>query len=220
MMSVSVAQEWTKWLTELRHLEECTVMWCLKPLDFGEVTKAQLRHFCDASETGYGVVTYLLSQNRCSQVHSAFVMGKARVAPLRSVTIPRMELVAATMASRVDVLWRKELHMHLTDSVFWTDSASVLKYIRNETSRFKVFVANRVSEIRKASQPSQWRYVETASNPADVASRGVKADGFLKHATWASGPHFFLQPESEWPVSPDDVHQLPSDDPEVKRTAG
>lgn len=57
-----------------------------------------------------------------------------------------MELVAATMASCMDVLWRKELHMHLTDSVFWTDSASVLKYIRNETSRFKVFVANRVSE--------------------------------------------------------------------------
>lgn len=113
----SVAQEWTKWLKELRHLEKCTTKTCLKPLDFGEVTKAQLHDFCDASETGYGVVTYLLSQNTHSQVHSAYVMGKARVAPLRSVIVPRMELVAATMASRMDVLWRKELHMHLTDSV-------------------------------------------------------------------------------------------------------
>lgn len=59
-----VAQEWTKWLNVLRHLEKCTIMKCLKPLDFGEtLTKAQLHHFCDASETGYGVVTYLLSQN-------------------------------------------------------------------------------------------------------------------------------------------------------------
>ncbi|XP_042264714.1 uncharacterized protein LOC121895540 [Thunnus maccoyii] len=84
-------------------------------------------------------------------------------------------------------------------------------------TRFRVFVANRVSEIRKASHPSQWRYVETASNPADVASRGVKVDTFLKNATWVSGPHFLLQPESEWPVSPDDALQLPSDDPEVKK---
>lgn len=88
----------------------------------------------------------------------------------------------------------------------------------NETSRFRVFVANRVSEIGKASQLSQWRYVETASNTANVASRGVKVDAFLKNATWVSGPRFLLQPDSEWPVNPDNVHQLPSDDPEVKKS--
>lgn len=215
----SVAREWTSWLNELCYLEKCNLMRCLKPLDFGELTTAQLHHFCDASEDGYGVVTYLLSQNAHSQVHSAFVMGRARVAPLKSVTIPRMELIAATMASRMDILWRKELHMRLQDSVFWTDSASVLKYIRNETSRFKVFVANRVSEIYKASQPSQWRYVETAGNPADIASRGVKIDVFLRNTIWMSGPDFLLRPKSEWPVGYDDIPKLTSDDPEVKKTA-
>ncbi|KAK0138081.1 hypothetical protein N1851_025745 [Merluccius polli] len=75
-------------------------MRCLKPLDFGEVTTAQLHHFCDASEDGYGAVAYLLSRNAQSQVHSAFVMGKARVAPLKPVTIPQIELIAATMASK------------------------------------------------------------------------------------------------------------------------
>lgn len=59
------------------------------------------------------------------------------MAPLKAVTIPRVELIAATMLSRTDVLWRQELHMNLQDSVFWTDSASVLKYIRNEISRLK-----------------------------------------------------------------------------------
>lgn len=145
------------------------------------------------------MVTYLLSHNAHSQVHNAFVMGKARVAPLKSVAIPRTELIAATMASRIDALWRKELHMNLQDSVFWTDSASVLKYIMNQTSRFGVFVANRVSEILKASQSSQWRYVDTASNPADVASRVSKVHAFLKNATWMSGTRFLLQPESGWP---------------------
>ena len=59
----SVAQDWTSWLDELCHLEKCNIMRCLKPLDFGEVTTAQLHHFCDVSEEGYGVVTYLLSRN-------------------------------------------------------------------------------------------------------------------------------------------------------------
>lgn len=70
--------------------------------------------------------------------------------------------------------------MDLFDYVFWTDSSSVLKYIKNEMSRFKVFVANRVSQILKASCPTQWRYVDTASNPAHIASRGVKVDVYFR----------------------------------------
>lgn len=191
----------------------------MKPLCFGDVVTAQLHHFSDASQDGYGTVSYLLLKNQHSVMHSAFIMGKARVAPLKSVTIPRMELIAATMASRMDILWRKEMHMDLLDSVFWTDSTSVLKYIRNETSRFKVFVSNRVSQILKVSSPEQWRYVDTASNPADMASRGVKVDVFIQNTTWVSGPHFLLHPESEWPVNKEDVNYLSPEDPEVKNVA-
>lgn len=132
----SVVKKWTTWLQELHHLESFVLARCLKPPNFGNITKAQLHHFCDASQDGYETVTYLLLHNMYSQVHCAFIMGKSRVAPIKSITIPRMELIAATMASRMDVLWKKELHLKLQDSVFWTDSASVLKYIKNETSRF------------------------------------------------------------------------------------
>lgn len=114
------------------------------------------------------------------------------MAPLKSITIPRMELTAAVVASRMDKLWKKELQMPLQESVFWTDSTSVLKYIRNETSRFKIFVANRVSEIHSLSNSSQWRYVNTSSNPADLASRGAKVESFLKTDTWVSVPSFWL----------------------------
>ncbi|KAK7922690.1 hypothetical protein WMY93_009592 [Mugilogobius chulae] len=92
----------------------------------------------------------------------------------------QMELIAATMASRMDVLWKRELQMDLLESVFWTDSESVLKYIQNETSRYKVFVANRVAQILKVSKAAQWRYVDTACNPADIASRGAKVEALLK----------------------------------------
>ena len=214
----AVSIKWRKWIQGLHLLSNFKMERCVKPLDFGNVITAQLHHFCDASQDGYGSVTYLLLQNENHQKHSAFIMGKSRVAPMKAVTIPRMKLVAATMVSRIDALWRKELHMDLQESVFWTDSISVLKYIRNETTRFKVFVANRVAEILKFTHQDQWKYVDTGSNPADAASRGVKVEKFLKDSAWKSGPHFLCQSESEWPVYPEEVTHLTFDDPEIKNT--
>jgi len=216
---VAVAQEWIDWLKELHHLEGFSIRRCLKPLNFGEAATAQLHHFADASEVGYGTVTYLLLRNEHSHIHSAFIMGKSRVAPLKPVTIPRMELIAAVVAARMDKLWRKELRLQLQDSVFWTDSTSVLKYIKNETSRFRIFVANRVSEILKVSDASQWRFVNTAHNPADLASRGAKVEPFLNNKTWISGPSFLLQSEEDWPDNPDELQELPPGDREVKVSA-
>ena len=80
-------------------------------------------------------------ENKTNAVCS-FIMVKARVAPLKPVTIPRMELIAATVAVRVDRMMQKEIELSLEPSVFWTDSTSVLKYINNETSRFTTFVTN------------------------------------------------------------------------------
>ncbi|CAM4597167.1 unnamed protein product [Leuciscus chuanchicus] len=216
---LAVAQEWIDWLKELHQLEGFSIRRCLKPLNFGKAATARLHHFADASEEGYGAVTYLLLRNEQSQMHSAFIMGKSRVAPLKPVTIPRMELIAAVVAARMDKLWRKELRLQLQDSVFWTDSTSVLKYIKNETSRFRIFVANRVSEILKVSDASQWRFVNTAHNPADLASRGARAEPFLNNETWISGPSFLLQSEEDWPVNPDELQELPPGDPEVKVSA-
>ncbi|TKS69341.1 hypothetical protein D9C73_003405 [Collichthys lucidus] len=130
-----------------------------------------------------------------------------------------MELTAAVVAARMDKLWRRELRMELEDSVFWSDSTSVLKYIKNETSRFRVFVANRVSEILRMSNPTQWRYVPTTYNPADLASRGVRVESFLKDEMWVCGPPFLLQPKETWPVDPDDLGKLTAGDPEVKVSA-
>ncbi|KAL4008509.1 hypothetical protein ACER0C_002361 [Sarotherodon galilaeus] len=215
----AVMQEWTIWMQELYKLEEFKVDRCFKTNSFGTVKTAQLHHFADASEDSYGTVTYLLLKNERDQAHCAFIMGKARVAPLKPVTIPRMELTAATLASRMDVMWKKELQMELKDSVFWTDSTSVLKYINNKTTRFRTFVANRVSEIVKVSNAQQWRYVDTDNNPADLASRGLTVQSFLKNKqTWLSGPPFLLLPQEEWPQNPDEVNQISSNDAEIKTT--
>lgn len=186
------------------------------PKDFGKVTVAQLHHFCDASEVGYGWVSYLrLLSNQ--DVSVAFVMGKARVAPLKQITIPRLELAAAVLAVRMDKMLKAELDMKL-ESVFWSDSMTVLQYIANRTKRFKTYVANRISIIHELSKVEQWRHVSSKLNPADVASRGLRADGFLSSGEWIKGPQFLFKRPSHWPgkVNMQDMEEALGDDPEVK----
>ncbi|XP_028317687.1 uncharacterized protein LOC114472566 [Gouania willdenowi] len=219
-MPEALTKQWQKWLASLHQLANFEVKRCLKPTSHGETTYAQLHHFCDASETGYGTVTYLLSKNDQGQVFSAFIIGKARVTPLKPVTIPRLELTAATVSVKMDTVMTTELDLDLKDSVFWTDSTSVIQYLKNETARYRTFVANRVATIRESSNISQWRYVNTFVNPADFASRGLTVEAFLKEKTWIMGPDFLTKSESEWPETPDNILCQPlCNDPEVKEAS-
>ncbi|XP_048014093.1 uncharacterized protein LOC125246975 [Megalobrama amblycephala] len=210
VIPIKYVQRWRNWLEDLYGLDKCETKICLKPVEFGEVTLAQLHHF-SASEEGYGVVSYLLLHNSQSIVHLAFLMGKARVAPVKSIIITRIELTAATLASRMDRLWKSDLRMKLQDSVFWLDSTAVLKYIQNESSRFKCFVANRVSEILRASSEAQWRYIGSANNPADFASGG------LKEQMWTFGPPFLTRSQEEWPNNPINLEKSFVQDAEIKQ---
>ena len=171
-------KQWSEWFQDVQKMDEFKVERCIKPRDFGVPVSAQLHHFSDASQVGYGTVSYLRLE-KDHKIQVAFLMGKARVAPLKQTTIPRLELTAAVLAVRIDKMLRKELQLMLEKSVFWTDSTTVLKYIANETKRFHTFVANRTSVIREASDIEQWRYVSSKENPADDTSRGMKAQDFL-----------------------------------------
>ncbi len=111
-------------------------------------------------------------------------MGKSRVAPLRSVTIPRLELNAAVVSVRVSSLLRKELNFDCDEEFFWTDSNVILGYINNELKRFLVFVAIRIKHIRDNSSPSQWHHVDTHDNPADSASRGLTVNQLIETSSW------------------------------------
>lgn len=91
---------------------------CIKPKDFGAPIHSQLHHFADASKDGDGTVTYIRLQNSRSKVHVAFLLGKARVTTLKSVTVPRLELIAAVLAARVDVMLKSELQLQFDQSVF------------------------------------------------------------------------------------------------------
>ncbi|XP_028408800.1 uncharacterized protein LOC114531376 [Dendronephthya gigantea] len=152
------------------------------------------------------------------RIHCSFVMGKSRLAPLKSVTIPRLELLAAVVAAKLDKTIKKEIDIPIKDSFFWTDSTCVLSYILNEEKRFNTFVANHVSAIHNVSSPSQWNHVDTKSNPADDASRGLEIEDLLKNKLWLEGPEFLGKTKDYWPkLKQAEVLEVKEGDPEVKK---
>ena len=206
---------WLSWLEDLQKLEQLSVDRCLKPPSFGKVVSVQLHHFSDTLQQGYGAVSYLRFLDDKDPINCSFVMGKAVTAPLKTVTIPRLELSAAVVASRLDKILRKEIDIPVDESVFWTDSTCVITYIQNNEKRFHTFVANRIAIIQDATSPSPWRYVNSEGNVADDASRGLTMDSIISKNHWINGPDFLWEPESRWPVQP--VTQMSDDDPEIKR---
>ena len=116
-------------------------------------------------------------------------MGKSRVAPLKQITIPRLELSAALVAVKVSTMLNVELSYKNIVDIFWTDSTVVLGYISNDSKRFQVFVANRVQQIRNVTSLEQWNYVESEDNPADDASRGLTAEQLVGNIRWLKNIH-------------------------------
>ena len=148
-------QQWRPWVTSLHGVRELRFPRCLKPQAFDDAA-IQLHPFSDASAQGYGCSSYLRCVNKYGQVHMQLIMSKNKVAPLKTCTLPRLELQAAVLSIKVDGLLKRELELPVIQTYFWSDSEIVLKYINNESRRFHVFVANRISFIRQHTDQQQW----------------------------------------------------------------
>ena len=207
--------QWEKWRAELPVLERLRIARCHKPQEFDEIKNAKPHHFSDASQNGYGQWSYLRLVDVKDRVHCSLAMGKSRVTPLKPITIPRLELTAALVSSKISCMLRTELEYEPMKEFFWTDSKTVLGYINNDSRRLHIFVGNRVQEIREKTSPNQWHYVGTKSNPADIASRGAGAQELIDNPLWWNGPEFLWSSLEDWNFV-DEIPSIPPDDPEVK----
>ena len=130
--------------------------------------------------------------------------------------MPPLELNAATLAVKLDGMFHKELELPITSSVFWTDSTSVVRYIRNNDKRFHTFVSNRLTVIHDGSSVDQWRHVDSKRNASDVATRGLSAKALLSDEKWKQGPEFLWLEESSWPKFPASLETSSQNDLEIK----
>ena len=128
-----------------------------------------------------------------------FVVAKPLIVPLKVITVPRLEMVAAVIGIRLSKFVGSNLDMLLKEHVFWSDSKNVICWLRNESRRFKPFAANRVGEIYDSVSPTQWRHVPGKYNPAEKATRGLTAKELVNDKEWLFGPSFLYEDPSKWP---------------------
>lgn len=194
-----IAEKWTAFWTEIKHLEQFRIdRW----LGTCREAKIQLHGFSDASAAAYGAVVYVRVEQANGQIKSALVASRTRVAPLKTVTIPRVELAAAELLGRLLVEIRTAMEWPQAASVLWTDSMVVLHWLHKLPCDMRTFVANRVSSIQTNTDVKCWRHVGTRDNPADLLSRGVPPSRLVDNRLWLHGPAWLAATESEWPANP------------------
>ncbi|XP_031549049.1 uncharacterized protein LOC116286634 [Actinia tenebrosa] len=214
-----ILPQWEKWRSQLPLLENLKFNRCLKPPGFGTPVSSEIYSFSDASNAGIGQVSYIRFTNEENKHHVSFLMAESRVAPLKPVSIPRLELTAAVMSVNVTSMLTSELDIVDISSTYHTDSEIVLGYINNEARRFHVYVGNRVQHIRDRSSPDQWHHVAGKDNPADEASRGLTAQELIENHRWFNGPDFLQQSGPTVPNEQSDFELDPSDSEVRKRAA-
>ena len=153
---------------------------------FHLITTKQIHVFADASLCAYGAVAYLIDEQRDQ---TTLVV---RVAPVRSITLPKLELMAAVIVTRLASFVIQSLHLTSNDTIvrLWSDSEITLHWIYDikQTTTTNPFIASRVTEITQTFPAFVWTYVPTDDNPADLLTRGISAEQLKSSQLWLHGP--------------------------------
>ena len=189
--------EWKSYISSLSELEKIKIPRLLAPAKGAD---KMLCGFSDASELAYAAVVYLRSKLPDGQIQTRLIAAKSKVAPVKPMTIPRLELSAALLLTRLLTVVSKEYEI---DNIHaWIDSTVALAWIKGEPSRWKSFVAHRVAEIQEAIPTAHWHHVETAKNPADCASRGIHPSQLKDFHLWWDGPDLLQNDETTFSAKP------------------
>ena len=183
-LDADIANSWETWKHELANADQIKVpRWLLRNLS--SVDKVELHGFGGASERAYGTAVYICAEDKDGNRISNLVMAQLRVAPVKRISLPRLELLAAYITAKLlDYVLRIAV-----DAVYgWSYSQITLAWIRRPSSKWKAFVANRVQDIHQRLAPSQWRFCPGSQNPADLVTRGIPASKLRDCKLWWKGP--------------------------------
>ena len=198
-LPLDLLAEWQTWESEMLMLMEFSIPRFYQTVDMYP-EEIQVHIFGDASELAFCAVGYLRFEYHDGSRKCVFVIAKTRVGPTKKLSIPRLELQAAVLCVRLARIIEKEHDYNFSSMHFWSDSTTVLHWIRGASTRHVSFIANRLSEILDTTESTQWHYCPTKLNPADDGTRGLPASSITLNSKWLNGPDFLQLGESEWPV--------------------
>ncbi|XP_044573987.1 uncharacterized protein LOC123258174 [Drosophila ananassae] len=163
------------------------------------VKTVEMHVFVDASQSAIASVVYWRITYEDGDVQVRFVCAKTKCAPMRTMTIPRLELQAAVLGTRLMDTVRQDHSVAIAETVLWTDSKTVLRWIGSTHRRYKQFVGNIVAEILESTKVAQWRWLPSADNVADDATRAQRSVDLSEESRWLRGPAFLRRPAGSWP---------------------
>ncbi|XP_026462759.1 uncharacterized protein LOC113365404 [Ctenocephalides felis] len=178
------------------------------------IKQIECHGFADASMAAYGACIYVRAIYNNNSISSRLLTAKSKVAPIKNVTLPRLELCAALLLARLYKHISKVINIHFDKTFMWSDSTIVLGWLKTDPSKLKMFVSNRVQEIQETTSGIIWSHVSSQDNAADIVSRGVTPQEIINNSLWWFGPTWLLS-NSEWPTNK--YEEVPVEDmPELK----
>ncbi|XP_045535467.1 uncharacterized protein LOC106721755 [Papilio machaon] len=215
-LPLDLINQWTKYREELSNLQTIKLPRWLKLHSKNKVV--EIHGFADASTTAYAAVAYIRVITEENEVSVDLIAAKTKVAPLKQISVPRLELCAAVLLTRLLNEVRNILNIPKENVFAWTDSTVVLSWLQSPPSRWKTFVGNRVSEIIQLMDNDKWHHVRSLENPADPASRGISARELRTNELWWHGPSWLRKeyilyekkdiPSTELEIKKNDVKAL------------
>ncbi|GFX37278.1 pro-Pol polyprotein [Trichonephila clavipes] len=185
-----IREKFEQWCSGASFLCELQIPRYALECDSANFPECEIHTFSDASIKAYGAVLYVrLRTSDKISVH--LLASKSHGAPPKVLTLLRLELMGVLLAARL----AKEVSRVLNEKIsitncFWTDSTIALRWIQGPSNRWKVFIANRVKEIRFLTDKDSWRHCPGKDNPSDLLTRGISADSLINCDKWWKGPSF------------------------------
>ena len=180
--------DWLFFLKSLNSLREISFLRCVKPVD--AVGLPTLVTFSDASENIFGTCCYIRWETTTGEFKSKLLISKNRVAPIKRLTIVRLELLAAVLAARIRQFVTNNSDGEFNRFIHIVDSEIIRAMIQKESYGFNTFVGTRIGEIQTHTDPSEWYWIKSDANIADIITRGAEPVHIDSYSIWQNGPKF------------------------------